>query len=227
MIKPFLNDQFLLETSTAEKLYHEYAKDLPIIDYHNHLPPDEIANNKTFSSITELWLNGDHYKWRAMRANGVDEKYITGKASDRDKFLKWSETVPYTMRNPLYHWTHLELQRYFDITKLLDSNSANDIFDKTNAALQTSDFSVKGLIRKMKVEVICTTDHPTDSLEFHQKELQSDSNFKMLPTFRPDKFVVIDSPDFLVYLEKLDSTTCRRDASISNGVFGSVSKNVL
>ena len=204
MIKPFLNDQFLLETSTAEKLYHEYAKDLPIIDYHNHLPPDEIANNKTFSSITELWLNGDHYKWRAMRANGVDEKYITGKASDRDKFLKWSETVPYTMRNPLYHWTHLELQRYFDITKLLDSNSANDIFDKTNAALQTSDFSVKGLIRKMKVEVICTTDHPTDSLEFHQKELQSDSNFKMLPTFRPDKFVVIDSPDFLVYLEKLE-----------------------
>ena len=204
MIKPFLNDNFLLQNSTAEKLFHDFAKDLPIIDYHNHLPPDEIANDKTFSSITEVWLKGDHYKWRAMRANGINEKFITGDTSDRDKFLKWAETVPYTMRNPLYHWTHLELQRYFGIQKLLDAKSANKIYNQTNAALQQVDFSVKGLLQKMKVEVVCTTDHPTDSLEFHQKELSSESNLKMLPTFRPDKFVVIDNPDFLVFLEKLE-----------------------
>jgi glucuronate isomerase len=204
MIKPFLDDNFLLQNSTAEKSYHDFAKDLPIIDYHNHLPPDEIANDKTFSTITEVWLKGDHYKWRAMRANGIDEKFITGNTNDRDKFLKWAETVPYTMRNPLYHWTHLELQRYFGIKKLLDAKSANEIYEQTNAALQQSDFSVKGLLQKMKVEVVCTTDHPTDSLEFHQKEFNSESSLKMLPTFRPDKFVVIDNPDFLVFLEKLE-----------------------
>jgi len=204
MIKPFLDDNFLLQNSIAEKLYHDFARGLPIIDYHNHLPPDEIVNDKVFSTITEVWLKGDHYKWRAMRANGIDEKYITGDTSDRDKFLKWAETVPYTMRNPLYHWTHLELQRYFDIQKLLDANSANEIYEYANAVLQQSGFSVKGLLRKMKVEVVCTTDHPTDSLEFHQKELNSESSLKMLPTFRPDKFVVIDNPDFLVFLEKLE-----------------------
>jgi len=204
MIKQFLDDNFLLQNSTAEKLYHDFAKGLPIIDYHNHLPPDEIANDKNFSTITEVWLKGDHYKWRAMRANGIDEKFITGDTSDRDKFLKWAETVPYTMRNPLYHWTHLELQRYFGIQKLLDSNSANEIYDQTTATLQQSEFSVKGLLQKMKVEVICTTDHPTDSLEFHQRELNSDGDLKMLPTFRPDKFVIIDNPDFLVFLEKLE-----------------------
>ena len=204
MIKPFLNDNFLLQNSTAEKLFHDFAKDLPIIDYHNHLPPDEIANNKTFSSITEVWLKGDHYKWRAMRANGIDEKFITGDTNDRDKFLKWAETVPYTMRNPLYHWTHLELQRYFGISTLLDSKTAASIYEQTTSDLQTADFSVKGLLQKMKVEVVCTTDHPTDSLEFHQKELGSESSLKMLPTFRPDKFVVIDNPDFLVFLEKLE-----------------------
>jgi len=140
-----------------------------------------------------------------MRANGINEKYITGKTSDRDKFLKWAETVPYTMRNPLYHWTHLELQRYFDIQKLLDAKSANEIYQQTNAALNSPDFSVKKLLQKMKVEVVCTTDHPTDSLEFHQKEFNSASNLKMLPTFRPDKFIVIDNPDFLSFLEKLEN----------------------
>ncbi len=203
-MKPFLDKNFLLQNSVAEQLYHNYAKDLPIIDYHNHLPPDEIANDKTFSSITEVWLKGDHYKWRAMRANGVDEKYITGTASDKDKFLKWAETVPYTMRNPLYHWTHLELQRYFDIPILLSKNTGEQIFERTNAFLQTPEYSVKGLLEKMKVEVVCTTDHPTDSLGFHKKEKGKKSNFKMLPTFRPDKFVVIDNPDFLVFLEKLE-----------------------
>ena len=204
MIKPFLNDDFLLQNDTAQKLYHDYAEDLPIIDYHNHLPPDEIANNKIYSSITEVWLKGDHYKWRAMRANGIDEKYITGSTGDRDKFLKWAETVPYTMRNPLYHWTHLELQRYFNIQDLLNPNSANDIYDKTNTILNTPESSAKGLLRKMKVEVVCTTDHPTDSLEFHQKEFNSESQLKMLPTFRPDKFIVIDNPEFLTFLEKLE-----------------------
>jgi glucuronate isomerase len=204
MIKTFLDDNFLLQNSTSEKLYHDFAKELPIIDYHNHLPPDEVAHNKTFSSITEVWLKGDHYKWRAMRANGIDEKYITGDTSNQEKFFKWAETVPYTMRNPLYHWTHLELQRYFGIQDLLDADSAGSIYDQTNAALQQSEYSVKGFLEKMKVEVICTTDHPTDSLEYHKKESNSGSKLKMLPTFRPDKFVVVDNNDFLVFLEKLE-----------------------
>ena len=205
MIKPFLNDHFLLHNATAEKLYHEYAKDLPIIDYHNHLPPDEIANNKTFSTITEIWLKGDHYKWRAMRANGIDERFITGDANEQDKFLKWAQTVPYTMRNPLYHWTHLELQRYFGISELLDSKSGLDIYAQTNAALREKEFSVKGLLNKMKVEVVCTTDHPTDDLAFHQQELERNSDLKMLPTFRPDKFLVIDNPEFVQFLDKLEN----------------------
>ena len=204
MIKPFLNENFLLQNSIAEQLYHNYAKNLPIIDYHNHLPPDEIANDKIFSSITQVWLKGDHYKWRAMRANGIDEKYITGATSDKAQFLKWAETVPYTMRNPLYHWTHLELQRYFGITDLLSKKTGPQIFEQTNTALLMQDFSVKGLLKKMKVEVVCTTDHPTDSLEFHEKEKKSKSDLKMLPTFRPDKFVVIDNPEFLFFLEKLE-----------------------
>lgn len=204
MIKPFLNEQFLLQNSTAERLYHDYAKHQPIIDYHNHLPPDAIANNKSFSTITEVWLEGDHYKWRAMRANGVDEKYITGNATDKDKFIKWAETVPYTMRNPLYHWTHLELQRYFGIHELLNTETAEQIYQQTNAALQTADFSVKGLLQKMNVEVVCTTDHPTDSLEYHAQGRTSESGVKMLPTFRPDKFVVITGDDFLSFLEKLE-----------------------
>ena len=204
MIKPFLNENFLLQNATAEELYHDFAKNLPIIDYHNHLPPDEIANNKKFSTITEVWLQGDHYKWRAMRANGIDEKYITGKTGDKEKFLKWAETVPYTMRNPLYHWTHLELQRYFGITDLLSEKTGEKIFAATNAALQTADYSVKGLLQKMKVEVVCTTDHPTDSLDFHKNEKNEIGDLKMLPTFRPDKFVVVDNPDFLIFLEKME-----------------------
>lgn len=204
MIKSFLDDNFLLQNSTAERLFHDYAKHQPIIDYHNHLPPDEIANNRSFPNITEIWLNGDHYKWRAMRANGVDEKYITGNASNKDKFLKWAATVPFTMRNPLYHWTHLELQRYFGIHELLNPKTAEAIYEQTNADLQTADFSVKGLLHKMNVEVVCTTDHPTDSLEFHKQERVSESDLKMLPTFRPDKFVVINGDDFLSFLEKLE-----------------------
>jgi glucuronate isomerase len=201
----FIDDNFLLHNSVAEQLYHNHAKGLPIIDYHNHLPPEEIANNKQYSSITEVWLNGDHYKWRAMRANGIDESYITGDKSDKEKFMQWAATVPYAMRNPLYHWTHLELQRYFNISELLNPSSAEKIYDQTNENLRQSDYNAFGLLKQMNVEVVCTTDHPTDSLEYHQQELSNSRALKMLPTFRPDKFLVIDNPDFLIFLEKLES----------------------
>ena len=207
MIKPFLDKNFLLHNTTAERLYHEFAKNLPIIDYHNHLSPIEIATDKTFSSITEIWLQGDHYKWRAMRAHGIDENYITGNASDKEKFLKWAETVPYTMRNPLYHWTHLELQRYFKIDQLLSPKTAEAIYKQTTDALQRPEYSVHSLLSKMKVALVCTTDHPTDSLSAHQQHLNSESELKMLPTFRPDKFVVINGAEFLIYLEKLEALT--------------------
>lgn len=206
MIKPFLDDNFLLQNATAEQLYHEFAKDLPIIDYHNHLPPEEIAQDKTFENLTQIWLRGDHYKWRAMRANGVAETYITGDASDKSKFLQWAATVPYTMRNPLYHWTHLELQRYFGIEELLNAETAAAIYQQANANLQTADFSVKGLLRKMKVEVVCTTDHPTDSLTYHARESAANNELKMLPTFRPDKLIGISGADFLPFLEKLEDS---------------------
>ena len=150
-MKQFLDENFLLTNATAERLYHEYAKDMPIIDYHNHLPPNEVAEDKNFENITRVWLNGDHYKWRAMRTNGVEEAYITGDKTDWEKFRAWSATVPYTLRNPLYHWTHLELQRYFGITAILNADTAKSIYDETSALLQTKDYSVRGLLEKMKV----------------------------------------------------------------------------
>lgn len=207
MIKPFLGDNFLLENSVAERLYHDHAKKQPIIDYHNHLPPDEIANDKKFSSITSVWLNGDHYKWRAMRANGIGESFITGTADDKDKFLKWAATVPYTMRNPLYHWTHLELQRYFGINALLNPETAASVYDQTSDLLQSDEYSAKGLLRKMNVEVVCTTDEPTDDLSNHIAQRNSGDTLKMLPTFRPDKLVVIDNKDFMTSLSKLEAVT--------------------
>ncbi|MEM6321215.1 MAG: glucuronate isomerase [Bacteroidota bacterium] len=206
-MKPFLDEHFLLETKTAQDLYHQHAVDLPIIDYHNHLPPDEIADNKQFSTITEVWLKGDHYKWRAMRANGISEEYITGDASDRDKFTKWAETVPYTMRNPLYHWTHLELQRYFGIPHLLNKESAAKIYDTTTEQLQQPSFSTQQLLANKKVEVVCTTDDPTDSLEYHQAFQQQSAGFKMLPTFRPDKFLQIEKAAFPTMVKKLEAVT--------------------
>jgi len=201
----FLDDNFLLESETAIRLYHEFAKAAPILDYHNHLPPEEIANNKQFNSITEIWLKGDHYKWRAMRANGIDENFITGSASDREKFRHWAQTVPNTMRNPLFHWTHLELQRYFGIHELLNMQNADAIFDQIQADLQKPEFSAKGLLQKMNVELVCTTDLPTDDLIWHQKQAQTSDPLIMRPTFRPDKFIVIDHPDFLRFLEKLET----------------------
>jgi len=204
-MKAFLDENFLLESATAERLYHEYAREQPIIDYHNHLSPQEIAEDKRFSTITEVWLKGDHYKWRAMRANGIPETFITGTADDREKFVKWAETVPYTLRNPLYHWTHLELQRYFGIHDLLGPTTAEAIYEQANAALATPEFAVSGLLAKMKVEVVCTTDHPTDDLAFHRQHKATGRSLKMLPTFRPDKFLVIDGADFLPFLAKLEA----------------------
>ncbi|WP_140937043.1 glucuronate isomerase [Sphingobacterium lumbrici] len=213
-MKNFLDDNFLLQSKVAEELYHNYAKNQPIIDYHNHLIPDQIANNINFENLTQVWLYGDHYKWRAMRANGVDERYITGDASDFEKFRKWAETVPYTMRNPLYHWTHLELQRYFGINTLLNGDTAKEIYDETSAKLRTPEYAVRGLLQKMNVEVVCTTDDPIDSLEYHQQFAKENSMLKMLPAFRPDKAMNSDNiADFNTYISKLEQVT---NSSISS-----------
>src|SRR6187399_3517469 len=191
-MKNFLDENFLLETQTAQRLYHDYAKGMPIIDYHNHLPPDEIAADKNFENITKVWLNGDHYKWRGMRSNGVPEEFITGNKSDWEKFQKWSETVPYTMRNPLYHWTHLELQRYFDVNDVLNADTAKKIYDETSAKLQAKEYSVRGLLEKMNVRLICTTDDPVDDLAYHKKIKNDNWHIKVLPAFRPDKAMNVD-----------------------------------
>ena len=200
---PFLSDDFLLQTSTARHLYHEHAAPQPIIDYHCHLPPDQIAQNRQFENITQIWLYGDHYKWRAMRANGVNERFVTGDASDWEKFEKWAETVPYTVRNPLYHWTHLELRRYFGITELLNKDSARRIYEQCNALLQTPEYGVQGLLRRMNVQVVCTTDDPADSLEHHQALAASEFGIRVLPTFRPDKAMTPEAPDYRAYLDRL------------------------
>lgn len=202
--KTFLDEDFLLQTATASKLYHEFAKEMPIIDYHNHLPPDQIAQNKSFENLSQIWLYGDHYKWRAMRANGINESYCTRDKSDYEKFEKWAETVPYTMRNPLYHWTHLELQRYFDVHEILNPSSARKIFDECSEKLQSPEYTVRGLLSKMNVKVACTTDDPLDSLEYHQAIKEEGTlDTKVLPTFRPDRFILIDNPNYASFIEKL------------------------
>lgn len=203
-MNPFLSDNFLLHTKTAQELYHQHAKPQPIIDYHCHLSPRDIAQNRKFKNLTEIWLEGDHYKWRAMRINGVDEEYITGKASDYNKFEKWAGTVPYTMRNPLYHWTHMELLRPFGIKKILKPETAKEIYDDCTAMLQTDEFSVRGIIRKMNVDVICTTDDPADTLEFHKKIKDDNFATRVLPAWRPDKAMAVENlEDYGHYLEKL------------------------
>ena len=203
-MKPFLSDDFLLQTATARTLYHEFAKQMPIIDYHNHLLPDQIAEDKQFENITQIWLSGDHYKWRAMRANGIPERYITGDATDWEKFEKWAETVPYTLRNPLYHWTHLELRRYFGITELLNKDSARRIYDECSAKLQTPEYSVQSLLRRMNVETLCTTDDPADSLEHHQALAAAGCAVRVLPTFRADKAMAVDdAAAYNAYLDRL------------------------
>lgn len=212
-MKKFIDENFLLNNSTAQRLYHDYAKDMPIIDYHNHLPPNEIAEDKNFENITRVWLNGDHYKWRAMRTNGVEEAYITGDKSDWEKFRAWAATVPYTLRNPLYHWTHLELQRYFDIHEILNADSAKKIYDETSARLQQKDHSVRGLLEKMNVKLICTTDDPVDNLQYHQQIRNDGWKIKVLPAFRPDKAMNVDDVNtFNNYLTQLERSS---DVSIS------------
>ena len=203
-MKAFLDQDFLLQSATAQTLYHQYAAEMPIIDYHNHLVPQQIADDHQFENITQAWLYGDHYKWRAMRAHGVDEKYITGNASDEEKFMKWAETVPYTMRNPLYHWTHLELQRYFGVTEVLNSASAKRIYDHCAALLKTPEYSVKNLLLKMNVKVLCTTDDPIDDLGYHKQIKASGYSIKVLPTFRPDKAMAVDDvATFNTYVKSL------------------------
>lgn len=201
-MKTFIDDNFLLQTTFAQELYNNYAKNLPIIDYHNHLKPEQIANDTQFENITQVWLAGDHYKWRVMRANGVDEKYITGDATDKEKFIKWAETVPYTMRNPLYHWTHLELLRYFGIQERLNRDTADKIYEITTEKLQRPEYSARGLLKMMNVEVICTTDDPVDNLVYHQQFANEMECFKMVPTFRPDK--AMDSDDLMTLNEYID-----------------------
>lgn len=204
----FLTEEFLLQNDFAKELYHNFAKTNPIIDYHNHLPPNEIANDKQFENITQVWLAGDHYKWRAMRAFGIDEKYITGSASDKEKFLKWAEVVPFTIRNPLFHWTHLELKRYFGIDELLSPKNALAIYEKTSKILQQKSHSANGLLKLMNVESLCTTDDPVDSLEFHIAIQNDATKVKTFPTFRPDKaFAVEDVKTYNEYLLKLEKAS--------------------
>jgi glucuronate isomerase len=205
-MKKFLDENFLLQSPTAIELYHGFAKEMPVIDYHCHLPPDQIAQDIKFNNITHAWLYGDHYKWRAMRTNGIDESYCTGNKSDAEKFQKWAETVPYTLRNPLYHWTHLELQRYFNITEVLNERSASRIYEECNSKLQTEEYSVRNLLRKMKVKVVCTTDDPLDSLEFHKQVKEDGYEMKLFPAFRPDKAMNVDDADtFNNYVKRLES----------------------
>lgn len=203
-IKPFLDDaSFLLDNPTAETLYHVHAKDQPILDYHNHLSPADIATDRQFDNLTDIWLRGDHYKWRAMRAAGIPEEFITGKASDEEKFGKWAETVPLTLRNPLFHWTHLELRRYFGITELLNAKNAPDIYRQCNDLLKTPEFSARNLLRRMKVEAICTSDDPADDLRHHRHASEDGFEVRMLPTFRPDKAILIENEAFTTYIETL------------------------
>ncbi len=202
---PLIHDDFLLQSKYAKILYHEYAKGMPIIDYHNHLSAEYLAKDRIFENITQAWLNGDHYKYRALRTLGIVEKYVTGNASDEEKFKKWAQTVPYTMRNPLYHWTHMELARYFDIHEPLTAANAQKIYDKTSGSLRSKQFSCRGLISKMNVEVLCTTEDPTDALEHHKKLVQSDFATKVSTAFRPDKSLMIQSDGYNMYVDALET----------------------
>lgn len=207
-MKTFMDKDFLLSTTTAQELYHNHAAKMPLIDYHCHLVPQMVAEDHQFRSLTELWLNGDHYKWRAMRTNGVEEQFCTGDTSDWEKFEKWAETVPYTMRNPLYHWTHLELKTAFGIDKVLNPKTAREIYDACNEKLKSPEYSARGLMRHYNVEVVCTTDDPIDSLIYHQQTRESGFEIKMLPTWRPDKAMAIEDPaSFRTYIETLSDVS--------------------
>ena len=208
-MKQFMDENFLLSTATAQHLYHDHAAHMPIIDYHCHLDPRMVAEDHRFRSITELWLGGDHYKWRAMRTNGVDERYCTGNdTSDWEKFEKWAETVPYTFRNPLYHWTHLELRTAFGIDTLLKPDTAREIYDACNEKLAQPEFTARGFMRRYGVEVVCTTDDPIDSLEWHRKTREDGFEIRMLPAWRPDKAMAVEVPErFIAYIQKLSEVS--------------------
>ncbi len=209
-MKTFLDSDFLLESESAKRLYHNYAANMPIFDYHCHLPPEQVAMNHAFENLTRIWLKGDHYKWRAMRANGIDEEYITGSRSDREKFQAWASTVPSTIGNPLYHWTHLELKSPFGITgTLLSADSADSIYDECGELLSTEDFRVRSIMEKFQVKAVCTTDDPIDDLDNH-KAVAADALFKikMLPTFRPDRALAVNEGDvYLKYISKLEESS--------------------
>lgn len=206
-MRSFINEDFLLETNTARRLYHEFSERQPVIDFHCHLSPALIASDHRFDNLAQAWLEGDHYKWRAMRTNGVNERYCTGDATHIEKFNKWAETVPATIGNPLYHWTHLELARYFGIYDLLSPATARQIYEKASALLRSDDFSIRSLLRKMNVEVVCTTDDPADTLEFHE-QLRGASGISVLPTFRPDNILKTDDPSrFRLYVNRLEQST--------------------
>src|SRR4051794_11224109 len=210
----FIHEDFLLQTRTAKRLYHTFAEEEPIFDYHCHLPPRDIAENRQFNNLSEIWLEGDHYKWRAMRANGVAEKFCTGDADPFAKFQAWAATVPHTLRNPLYHWTHLELKRYFGIDELLDEESAARIWKKANAQLATPELSTQGILKKFKVTTLCTTDDPTDDLKHHQAIAASGLTTRVLPAFRPDKALgVNDAARFGQWVQALSAAA---DTDISD-----------
>ena len=204
----FIHENFLLHSATAERLYHHYAKPQPIIDYHSHLPAADVGSDRRFSDLFEVWLEGDHYKWRAMRANGVAEDFCTGGASPKEKFLAWARTVPYTLRNPLYHWTHLELKRYFDIDSLLNEQTAESVWHCANERLQTDDLTAQNILRKFQVRVVCTSDDPSDSLEHHISINFQNLGFRLYPTFRPDRSLFVDKPEvFNPWLERLEAAS--------------------
>jgi len=210
---PFIHDDFLLTTKTASRIYHQFACDEPILDYHCHLPPKDIAENRRFNDLFEIWLEGDHYKWRAMRANGVAERFCTGEASPYEKFLAWAKTVPHTLRNPLYHWTHLELKRYFGIEELLDEASAPGIWDRANQLLASDESRVWGIMKRFRVKAVCTTDDPTDDLAHHRAIASSSLETRVLPTFRPDKVLNVHQPElFNPWVDRL-SAVCNKEIS--------------
>ena len=213
-MKTFMDEDFLLQSDTAKELYHDHAAKMPIFDYHCHISPKEIAEDKRFENMTQIWLNGDHYKWRAMRTNGVNERFCTGDATDWEKFEKWAETVPYTLRNPLYHWTHLELRKPFGIKTVLNGKSAHAIWGNCNEQLNSEGFSCRGIIQKANVHTICTTDDPADNLEYHLAIKKSGFKVNVLPAWRPDAAMMVEDPvSFNKYVGKIEEVA---NCSISN-----------
>ena len=213
-MKNFLDENFLLNLDTAINLYHNYAKDMPIFDYHNHLDAKQIYEDKQFDNITELWLGQDHYKWRVLRTNGIDEEYITGNRSNKEKFDAFAKTIPYTIGNPMYHWTHLELQRYFGITTVLNDETKDSIYEQCNEMLKKPEFSVRNLLLRMNVAAMCTTDDPKDDLKYHIALKEENFKIKVLPTFRPDNIIHIEKINFIPILP----ITCDKPISARFGL---------